>query len=54
MNTLTNEIQAAKIKHGIVAAAALTVDLFDGRTVTVPLVSYPRLLYGTIEARTNW
>lgn len=33
---------------------ALSVDLADGRTITVPLVWYPRLLHATPEQRTNW
>lgn len=32
----------------------LTVDLFDGRTLSVPLAWYPRLLRGTPEQRGNW
>jgi hypothetical protein len=33
---------------------AITVDLFDGRTITVPLAWYPRLLHATPEERANW
>ncbi len=32
----------------------LSVDLFDGRTITVPLAWYPRLLHATPEQRANW
>jgi hypothetical protein len=32
----------------------LTVDLMDGRTISVPLVWYPRLLNGTPKQRLNW
>lgn len=32
----------------------LSVDLIDGRTITVPLVWYPRLLYATLAQRMNW
>ncbi len=32
----------------------LSVDLADGRTITVPLVWYPRLLDATPEQRGNW
>jgi hypothetical protein len=32
----------------------LSVDLVDGRTITVPLVWYPRLLHATPEQRANW
>ena len=33
---------------------ALTVELSDGRTVTVPLTWYPRLLHATPKKRGNW
>jgi len=33
---------------------ALAVDLMDGRTITVPLLWYPRLLGATEEQRSNW
>ena len=33
---------------------AISVDLFDGRTITVPLAWYPRLLHATSEQRANW
>ncbi|HUT13764.1 MAG TPA: DUF2442 domain-containing protein [Thermoguttaceae bacterium] len=32
----------------------LSVDLVDGRTITVPLAWYPRLLHATPEQRANW
>lgn len=32
----------------------LSVDLAGGRTITVPLVWYPRLLHATPEQRKNW
>lgn len=31
-----------------------SVDLVDGRTITVPLAWYPRLLHATPEQRENW
>lgn len=33
---------------------ALIVELSDGRTLSVPLEWYPRLLHGTDEERRNW
>lgn len=33
---------------------ALIVDLSDGRTVSVPLAWFPRLLHGTPKERKNW
>jgi Protein of unknown function (DUF2442) len=33
---------------------SITVDLIDGRTITVPLVWYPRLLNATSQQRLHW
>jgi hypothetical protein len=33
---------------------SLIVDLMDGRTISVPLAWYPRLLNATAEQRSNW
>lgn len=33
---------------------SLIVDLMDGRTISVPLAWYPRLLHATPEARAKW
>jgi Protein of unknown function (DUF2442) len=35
-------------------AHSLIVDLMDGRTISVPLAWYPRLLQATPEQRTKW
>ena len=32
----------------------LSVDLGDGRTISVPLVWFPRLVHGTPKERNNW
>ena len=32
----------------------LTVEISDGRTISVPLVWYPRLVYATQQERSNW
>ena len=32
----------------------ISVDLFDGRMITVPLAWYPRLLHATPAQRANW
>ena len=37
-----------------VANDTLTADLSDGRTVSVPLSWYPRLIHATPEERSNW
>jgi hypothetical protein len=38
----------------VVTHDTLTVDLNDGRSISVPLAWYPRLLQGTPEERDNW
>lgn len=37
-----------------IAGDALTVELSDGRSISVPLAWYPRLVHGTSEERSNW
>ncbi len=37
-----------------VTADTISVDLYDGRTITVPLAWYPRLLHATPAQRANW
>ncbi len=32
----------------------ISVDLYDGRTITVPLAWYPRLLHASSKQRANW
>ena len=51
MSTSTAEARAQKVA---VTEDALVVDLSDGRTISVPLAWYPRLLHGTPEERSNW
>lgn len=36
------------------ATDTLNVDLYDGRTITVPLAWYPRLLKAAAKERKNW
>jgi hypothetical protein len=54
MNTSTTDIQVARAQQVAVSEDTLTVDLVDGRTISVPLGWYPRLLHGTPEERTLW
>src|ERR1044071_2208154 len=51
MTTLTAEARAQNV---VVTDDALAVDLNDGRTISVPLAWYPRLLNGTSAERNNW
>lgn len=54
MRTLAIEVQIAKIQDVSVGEDSLTVDLADGRTISLPLGWYPRLLHATPEERDNW
>ncbi len=40
--------------HVEITEEALTVELSDGRTISVPLTWYPRLMHATSEERSNW
>ncbi len=51
----TSEIKPGeRVKRVHFSEDSLSVDLFDGRTITVPLAWYHRLLHATIEQRRNW
>src|SRR2546427_9276818 len=54
MNTLTAEIHQTRIEDVLVTGDSLTVELADGRTVSVPLAWYPRLLHGSTKERNHW
>ena len=51
MSTSTADARAEKV---IITDDSLTICLNDGRSVSVPLAWYPRLLHGTPEERNNW
>jgi hypothetical protein len=54
MDFSVSKLQPVKALDVSVADDTLTVDLADGRTLSVPLAWYPRLLHGTTEERRNW
>jgi uncharacterized protein DUF2442 len=37
-----------------IGAETLSVSLMDGRTISVPLAWYPKLLHAALEQRSNW
>ena len=43
-----------RVKDVRVSEDTLSVDLMDGRTITVPLAWYPRLLNATPDHRKRW
>ncbi len=54
MNTLTIDIHTLQIQHVNVTDDSLSVDLTDGRTISVPLGWFPRLLHGSPDERNDW
>ena len=54
MNAVVIEFRDVAIQDVSVSDDALTVDLADGRTISVPLAWYPRLWHGTTAERNNW
>src|SRR6266850_8572913 len=51
MSTLVAEVRAQNL---VITEDSLIVDLSDGRSITVPLAWYPRLIHGTTEEKNNW
>jgi hypothetical protein len=51
----TSEISPGqKVKDIRFDEDTMSVDLVDGRTITVPLAWYPRLLHATPDQRAGW
>ena len=49
-----NEISNIRVRQVAVTEDELVVGLMDGRTISVPLAWFPRLLNGTPEQRAHW
>lgn len=43
-----------RIQNVHISTDTLSVDLMDGRTISVPLAWYPRLLHATRSQRAKW
>lgn len=54
MISATPILVTARITNVNVTDDTLTVDLEDGRTISVPIGWYPRLANGTSEERAHW
>lgn len=54
MSSSTTESYSARAQEVTVTEDTLTVELADGRSISVPLAWYPRLAHGTLEERDNW
>ena len=48
------ELDVPSAEGVTVAEDTLTVDLSDGRTISVPLAWFPRLMHSTQKERNNW
>ncbi len=54
MSTSAVEMEVPFAEYVTVSADTLRVDLSDGRTISVPLSWYPRLLHATQAERKRW
>ena len=54
MTISQTESMAVRALDVVVTADTLSVDLVDGRSVSVPLAWYPRLARGLPQERENW
>lgn len=54
MSSSTTESFSARAQEVTVTEDTLTVELADGRSISVPVAWYPRLAHGTPEERGNW
>jgi hypothetical protein len=54
MNTLAVEIRVPEALDVSLTNDTLSVDLSDGRSLSVPIAWFPRLLHSTEQERNNW
>ena len=54
MRISTVEVEVPIAENVSVTEDTLSVDLSDGRTISVPLAWFPRLMHGTRKERGNW
>ena len=54
MTTLAVKIDIPYAESVMITEDTLNVDLSDGRTISVPLTWFPRLVHATQEQRDNW
>jgi len=54
MTTSTVEIEVPLAQDVTVTKDTLRVDLSDGRTISVPLAWFPRLVHASLVERSNW
>lgn len=54
MSTLAVEMEVPNADRASVTEDTLTVELSDGRAISVPLTWFPRLVHATPEQRSSW
>lgn len=54
MSISTIEMEVPKAEDVRVTTDSLSIDLSDGRSISVPLEWFPRLVYATSAERKNW
>src|SRR5215218_4993582 len=54
MSISTHELSIPNARRVRVTEDTLIVDLTDGRTLSLPVDWYPRLLHGTLTERNRW
>ena len=54
MTTSAIELEIPSAENVVVTEDTLSVDLSDGRTISVPTAWYPRLMHAEPKERENW
>ena len=54
MNISAIEIEIPRAEVVTISEDTLTADLSDGRTISVPLAWFPRLVHASKQERNNW
>ena len=54
MNTLAVEIRIPEALQVSLTDDTLSVDLSDGRSISVPIAWFPRLIHSSKQERNNW
>ena len=54
MRSSAETVSDIRVRDARIEGESLVVDLMDGRTISVPLAWYPRLLAATPEQRQHW
>ena len=54
MSSSNLDLRVSRINDVKVTDDTLSIELEDGRTISIPLAWYPRLRYGPSKERLNW